>query len=299
MDTEISRRALLVGAVSTALLLVPANQAAASTGRSELRARLRELERSYDGRIGAFALDTANGATATYRAHERFPLLSTFKTLAAAAILRTARRSDPGLLDRLIHWTREDLVPNSPVTEQHVDTGLTVAQLCEAAITRSDNTAGNLLLQQIGGPARVTRFARRLDDPVSRLDRWEVELNNWSPNDQRDTTTPAAMGRNLCKLTIGDALVGEDQERLVGCLRGNTTGNARIRAGLPSNWTIGDKTGSSQSYGAANDIAVAWPPSAEPLILAIYTNRRAPDAAFDNQVIAATATILAGTLGRL
>lgn len=296
MDTHLSRRGLLSAATAAAIILVPL-PAKGADRTSKVRARLRELERSYAGRIGAFALDTGSGATITYRANERFPLLSTFKMLAAAAILRKARSSDPGLLDRLIRWTAADLVPASPVTELHVDTGLTVAQLCDAAITRSDNTAGNLLLEQIGGPSGITRFARRLGDPVTRLDRWEIELNDWSPSERRDTTTPAAMGRDLYALTVDDALVAEDRERLIGWLRANITGGARIRAGLPATWIVGDKTGSSLSYGAANDIAIAWPPGEDPLILAIYTNRNEPGVAFDNQVIANTATILAEALG--
>jgi beta-lactamase class A len=289
MHLDISRRGFLAGTVAAAVALVPAPPAA--------RTRLRDLEASYAGRIGAFALDTATGATVSYRAYERFPLLSTFKALAAAAILRKARRCDPGLLDRLVRWTAEEVLPSSPITAQHVDSGLTVAQLCEAAITVSDNTAGNMLLRQIGGPPGVTRFARQLGDPVTRLDRTETDLNIWNPTEPRDTTAPAEVGRDLAAVTVGRALVPEDQARLIGWLRGSLTGGARIRAGLPSTWTVGDKTGSSTTYGAANDIAIAWPPGAAPLILAIYTNRDAPDAAFDNQVIAGTATILAQALG--
>jgi beta-lactamase class A len=218
--------------------------------------------------------------------------------LASGAILRANERG-PGLLDRLIRWTKDDLVPNSPVTELHVDTGLTIAELCHAAITRSDNTAGNLLLRQLGGPPAITRFARTLGDPVTRLDRWEIELNDWFPGERRDTTVPAAQAHNLRALTLGRALGPAGRERLLGWLRANTTGGARIRAGLPPSWTIGDKTGSSSSYGAANDIAVATPLSGAPLILAIYTNRNAADAPYDNQVIADTATILATALHKL
>ena len=297
MGAEVSRRGLLTGAAASALLLMPAVPAAAADGRRSARGRLRELERSYAGRIGAFALDTGTGAIVAHRAHERFPLLSTFKVLAAGAILRTARQSDPGLLDRLIRWTAADLVPYSPVTELHVDTGLTMAELCHAAITRSDNTAGNLMLRQLGGPSAVTRFARALGDPVTRLDRWEVELNDWSPAERRDTTTPAAMAANLRALTVGRALVGSDRERLIGWLRASVTGDARIRAGLPTTWTVGDKTGTSSSYAAANDLAIAWPPRSAPLIIAVYTNRNAADGVADNAIIASTARILAGALG--
>ncbi|GAA5071421.1 beta-lactamase class A [Thermocatellispora tengchongensis] len=265
-----------------------------------VRRELRELEARFKGRIGAWALDTGTGKTVGNRTGQRFPMLSTFKAVAAAAVLHKARTSDPGLMDRVVRWTAADLKPNSPVTEKHVHDGLTVAELCEAAITRSDNTAANMLLKQIGGPAGLTRYFRSLKDPVSRLDRWETELNDWSPKEKRDTTTPAAMGRDLAALTTGSALDAKDRARLNGWLRANKTGDNRIRAGLPATWTIGDKTGTGGTYGTANDIAVVWPAEGgAPIIMSIYTNRRAADAAAEEQVIAKTAAILARGLGRL
>lgn len=264
-----------------------------ATAQAYAQRELRKLESSFQGRIGAYALNTATGATITYRAYERFGLASTFKAFAAAAILDKARRSDAGLLDRRIRWDRGDLVPNSPVTAKHVATGLTVAQLCEAAIMVSDNTAGNLLLRQIGGPLGLTRYFRSLGDPISRLDRFETELNNWRPGEKRDTTMPAYMGKDLAKLTVGNGLAAPDRARLIGWLHATTTSDHRIRAGLPKGWLVGDKTGTPAAYGGADDIAVAWPPSRAPLIIAIYTNRQSPDAAPTDRIVAATATLLA------
>ncbi|MFI6512314.1 class A beta-lactamase [Streptosporangium sp. NPDC050855] len=269
-------------------------------GEAGVRRELRALEASFKGRIGAYAVDTATGRTISYRSGERFPMLSTFKAVAAAAVLHKARTSDPGLMDRVVRWTAAEVKEHSPITSEHVDDGMTVAALCDAAITHSDNTAGNMLLKQIGGPAGLTRYFRTLKDPISRLDRWETELNDWSPKERRDTTTPASMGRDLRALTAGKALTAKDRERLNGWLIANTTGDARIRAGLPKTWKIGDKTGTSSSYGAGNDIAVIWPRgSAAPVIMAVYTNRRAADGVADNTVIARTATVLARGLGRL
>ncbi|MER6943458.1 class A beta-lactamase [Nonomuraea sp. NPDC000554] len=267
---------------------------------ADARKQLRALETSSKTRIGAYALDTATGKTVAYRSGERFPLASTVKALAAAAVLHKARTSDPGLMERVIRWKAGELKDNSPVTKEHVDDGLTVAQLCEAAITVSDNTAGNLLLKQIGGPAGLTRYFRTLKDPVSRLDRWETELNIWSPKEKRDTTTPASIARDLRQVASGDALDAKDREQLNAWLRATKTGDARIRAGLPKTWIIGDKTGTGSTYGAANDIAVIQTSeSAPPLIMAIYTNRPAADATNDNKVIADTAAILARGLGKL
>lgn len=280
-------------------------EATAAPRRDAVRRRLRRLERAFDGRIGAVAVDAGSGRTIAHRAGERFPLASTFKAFAAAAILRKARRSDPGLLDRVIHYTRDDLNdcgPRecfAPVTEKHLDSGMTVAQLCRAAITHSDNAAANLLLEEIGGPAQMTRFFRSLGDRDSRLDRWEIDLSLWRPGERRDTTTPAAIAADLRKLALGRALHPRDRARFNGWLRANTTGGRRIRAGLPKSWTIGDKTGTGFLHGAANDIAVAQPPRGAPIVIAIYTSRRAAEAATDEATIARTATILARGLNRL
>ncbi|GAA3171557.1 class A beta-lactamase [Nonomuraea roseoviolacea] len=264
--------------------------------------RLRELETAYHGRIGAFAIDTGTGKTLAYRAHERFPSRSTFKAIVCGAILDKARRTDPGLLERTLRWTKDDVVVDSPITglQENIDNGMTVERLCHAAITVSDNTAGNLLLKQIGGPAGLTRYYRSLGDPIGRLDRWEPELNDWKPGERRDTIMPALMARNLQKITLGGALKAEDRDRLNGWLRASVTGTKRIRAGLPADWTVGDKTGGGAgAYAPGSDIAVAWPPTGAPIVIAVYTNRTDPDATMDNGVVSATASVLARGLGRM
>ncbi|MEV0233121.1 class A beta-lactamase [Nonomuraea sp. NPDC050786] len=269
------------------------------SGEAQARKELRALEASFKGRIGAYAIDTATGKTIAYRSGERFALLSTFKAMACAAVLHKARTSEPGLMDKVVHWTAGEIKPNSPTTEKHVKDGLTVGRLCEAAITLSDNTAGNMVLKQLGGPAGLTRYFRTLKDPISRLDRWETELNDWTPKDKRDTTTPAAIARDLRAVTTGNALDAKDREQLNAWLRATKTGDARIRAGLPKTWTIGDKTGTNSAFGGANDIAVVWPAKdAAPIIMAVYTNRAAGEAG-DDTALARTATILARGLGKL
>ncbi|MEU4829587.1 class A beta-lactamase [Streptosporangium sp. NPDC023615] len=278
----------------------PAGTRGSVSAEARAGKELRGLEASFRGRIGAYALDTATGRTVTYRAGERFPMLSTFKAPLCASVLHRARTSEPGLMDRVIRWTAADMTPNSPVTEKHVKDGLTVTRLCEAAMNQSDGTASNLLLGLVGGPAGLTRYFRHLKDPVSRMDRRHPGLNDWTPKDRRDTTTPAAIGRDLRVLTTGRALHAKDRERFVAWLLANTTGAERIRAGLPRSWTVGDKTGTnSDGFGGGNDIAVVWPAKgAAPIIMAIYTNR-APGLPTDNPTIAKTATVLARGLGRL
>ncbi|MFC4529463.1 class A beta-lactamase [Sphaerisporangium dianthi] len=281
------------GATATGEVRAPSPEA-------EARRRLRALEASFAGRIGAYAIDTATGETIGYRSGERFPLLSTFKAVACAAVLHKARTSDPGLMDRVIHWTKDEVVENSPVTEKHVEDGMTVAALCHAAITVSDNTAGNMVLKQIGGPRGLTRYFRTLKDPVSRLDRWETELNDWTLKEKRDTTTPAAMARDLSKVAAGTTLRAADRAQLNAWLRASETGNERIRAGLPQSWIVGDKTGTNATAGLANDVAVVVTSAgAAPVIVTVYTNGKAAGTPSGNKVIAETATILARGLGKL
>ncbi|MEU8485630.1 class A beta-lactamase [Streptomyces sp. NPDC048641] len=284
-----SRRTLLgAAALAPALLSVPGTASAtpSSDTGGDARRRLRELEAGYPGRIGVHALDTGTGAVLAYRAHERFAIASTFKVLAGAAVLRRAREEEPGLLDVLIRYGRDDLVAASPRTEMHLETGMTVRELCDAAITYSDNTAANLLMRRIGGPAGVTAFARSLGDSVTRLDRWETDLNTNIPGDRRDTTTPAAMTADLRALVLGDALHPLDRGQLTRWLVENTTGDKRIRAGLPTGWRVGDKTG-SPAYGGVNDVAVAWPPGGgAPLVVCVYTTRLDPDTPGEDRIAA-------------
>ncbi|MEJ3750141.1 class A beta-lactamase [Actinomycetes bacterium KLBMP 9797] len=287
-SAALSRRSLL-----RAGLVVPIAPMAGSLAGGHL-AELRALERRHGARLGVYATNTRTGATVAYRAAERFPMCSTFKTFAAAAILRDRDR-DGEFLNRVIHYAESDLVPWSPITAEHAGVGMRVSELCAAAICYSDNTAGNLLLHQIGGPGGITRFCRSIGDPHSRLDRYETALNSAVPGDPRDTTTPGAIGRSYRELVLGHALCPADRARLAAWLKANTTSAKRFRAGLPGSWEIGDKTGTG-AYGTANDVGVAWATDGSPLVLAVLSTKDTEDAAPDDALIADTARLLARTL---
>jgi beta-lactamase class A len=290
--TPLSRRSLLkAGLVASTAVLVPAPSASAAA--TPTYSRLRDLEQKYGARLGVYARNTRTGQVVAYRAHERFAMLSTFKTIAAAAVLRDHDHCAP--LDKVIHYPPADLLPNSPITEKHVDTGIAVGDLCAAAIQYSDNAAGNLLLRQLGGPGGLTRFFRTIGDQASRLDRWEIELNSAIPGDPRDTTTPESIGRSYERLTLGGALSAADREQLITWLKGNTTSGERFRAGLPPNWIIADKTGTGD-YAAANDVGIAWTTKKTPIVLAVLSSKPTEDAPVNNALIADTARFLAHTL---
>jgi beta-lactamase class A len=255
--------------------------------------RLAELEQRFDARLGLYALDTGSGRELAHRADERFAMCSVFKALAAAAVLH---RNPPEHLDERVRYGESDLIDPSPIAAQHVADGMTIRELCDAAVRYSDNAAGNLLLADVGGPAGITAFARSLGDEITRLDRNEPELNTAIPGDERDTTTPRAIAGSFRTLVLGDHLDPADRALFTEWLVGNTTGDERIRAGLPAGWRVGDKTGTG-SYGTANDVAVVWPPAAAPIAVAVLTSRATQDATRDNALLAEAAAVVAQELG--
>ena len=292
-----TRRTMLTAgagaALAAALPLTPAHAAPAHVPSGQARQRLRALEREHDARLGAYAYDTGSGRLVTYRADERFPMCSLFKTLGAAAVLRDLDR-DGEFLARRVHYTQEYVKRSgwSPITKDHVADGMTIAELCEYSITHSDNTAANLLLQELGGPTAITRFARSIGDDVTRLDRWEPELNSAEPWRETDTTTPRAIARSYARLVLGGALAPDDRSRLTGWMLANTTSDERFRKGLPADWVLADKTGGGR-YGGNNDAGVAWPPGRPPVVLAVMTTRPEEDATADNALVAGAAEVLA------
>ena len=232
--------------------------------------QLAALEAKTGGRLGVAALDVASGARLAHRDDERFPMCSTFKAMAVAAMLaRVDRGADR--LNRFVPYRRADLLEYAPVTRAHVRAGgMTVGELCAAAIEHSDNTAANLILASIGGPPGWTGFVRSLDDAASRLDRVEPALNDVAPGDTRDTTTPLAMLRDLELTVLGKVLSPASRDRLAGWMVACETGKQRLRAGLPSAWRVGDKTGTCDSHhNTTGDIAVAWAPGG-PMVIASY-----------------------------
>ncbi|MDB5418940.1 MAG: class beta-lactamase [Phenylobacterium sp.] len=254
-----------------ALALTAAGLALPARAAADFNRQIHDLETAAGGRIGVSAIDTGSGRRLRHRADERFPMCSTFKLLAVAAVLH---RVDGGReqLARPIRVDKADVVGWAPVTSKHIGEPLPLETLCEAAMTLSDNGAANLILNALGGPRGVTGYARSLGDPTTRLDRREPELNRVGPGDPRDTTTPDAMAADLRNLALGKALGPQSRERLIAWLVANKTGDESLRAGAPKGWRVGDKTGSGPTRGAVNDVAILWPPGRPPILIAAYTD---------------------------
>ena len=251
-------------------LLLSFLAASAVAGENDAATRIAAVEARIGGRIGVAALDTGNTKHVEHRADERFPMCSTFKFLAAAAVMKRVDEKNEKL-EQFVPYGAKEILEYAPVTKEHLkDGGMTLGALCAAAIEQSDNTAGNLLLDAIGGPSGLTNFVRSLGDRLTRLDRIEPELNSAIPGDERDTTTPAAICSDIQRLLLGDALSEASRRQLEDWLQRNETGGPMIRAGVPKNWILGDKTGRG-SNGATNDIAIMRPPDRAPILLAIYS----------------------------
>jgi beta-lactamase class A len=233
-----------------------------------LPAAFGRLEKTNGGRLGLAVLDSATGERSGYRADERFPMCSTFKFLLVSAVLQRVDRHQE-MLDRSIPIPPKPLLSNSPLTEPHAGGAMTVAALCQAALIRSDNTAANLLLEGIDGPASITHFSRSIGDRVTRLDRMELSLNESLAGDPRDTTSPGAMASDLKSVLLGNVLSSASRDELTLWMQANLTGLERLRAKLPKSWRVADKTGSNGEH-TANDIAVLWPPEKSPIIIAAY-----------------------------
>lgn len=297
MRSPVRRASFFCGAALLPAFLVARPGFAADT----FQVAMDRLETKTGGRLGVAVIDSNGGATRQYRGDERFPMCSTFKLLAAAAVLH---RADTGVesLDARVPYGKSDLLEYAPITSKHVGEGfMTLGALCEAAIELSDNTAANLLLRALGGPSAVTDYARSLGDSVTRLDRTEPTLNTGIPGDPRDTTSPLAMAGDARTILLGNVLSKASRERLAGWLAGSQTGLNLVRAGIPATWRAGDKTGLGGQTNAVgdsdtrNDVAILWPPQRAPLIVAVYlTGCQLPAKQRDATLAAVAAAVTEG-----
>lgn len=271
--TNLSRRTLIGAAAMAAVL-----PAAAKPMIDLDKRKLVELEQKSGGRLGVCVLDTVNNRRLTHRADERFAMCSTFKLPLAAAILRLADQ-DKLKLDTFVPYTKADIVMHAPVTEPNLAKGgMKIRDLAEAAQKQSDNVAANLLLKQLGGPAGFTQFFRDIGDQTTRIDRFEPDMNDVKPGDERDTTTPVAMAETIRKLLVLDLLKPDSRDLLWQWMADTTTGTKRLRAGLPASWRAGDKTGTYLGNEGAkvNDVAIATPPDRPAIIITAYLNTTTP-----------------------
>ncbi|MEI7055267.1 class A beta-lactamase [Nocardioides sp. CCNWLW239] len=289
----LSRRAVLGGAAAAAAVAGTVTVAGGSMAYAADSPSIAALQQKHQRHLGVWAKNLRTGRTVEHRAEERFPMLSTFKTLLAAQILRDLPART---LRQRLTWDAGDVVVNSPITSLTTRNGLTVAQLCEATITRSDNTAANVLMRLVGGPAGVTAFARSLGDEVTRLDRWEPDLNSAIPGDPRDTTTPRAIAQDYTKLLLGNTLARTDRDQLITWMLANQSTVTRFGAGVPAAWRLADKTGGGD-HASRNDVGVTWTPAGAPIVIAALTRSDDPTAVPLDKPLEDIAAVVCAELG--
>lgn len=260
-----------------------------------------DLEEQYEARLGVYAIDTGTGMVVEHRADERFAYASTIKALAVGALLSEKPRT---VLDQTVELGEADLVENSPILEKAVEDGetqLTVREVADAAVRYSDNTAGNLLFDLLGGPEELQGVLRDVGDETTIVSRTEPDLNEAAPGDDRDTSTPAAFAASLRAFMLppeeGQDDVTDDYSRalLTDLMVRNTTGDDLIRAGVPENWEVADKTGAA-AYGTRNDVAVVRRADAAPIVLVIMSSKDEQDAEYDDDLVADAARVVVSTM---
>lgn len=266
-----------------AVLLLHHTGAIAHT--NEIITVAQHLEEKFNAQLGLAVLDLESGQRWEYQADQRFPINSTFKTLACAALLQQV---DDGTekLTRELTFPESELVTYSPITTEYAGRrAIALGELCMATMSMSDNTAANLILKVLGGPEGLTAFTRRIGDKMTRIDRWETQLNTAIPGDLRDTTTPNAMVDNLHRLLFSDLLSRSSRDQLLRWLKSNRVADDLFRAVIPQGWSIADRTGAG-GYGSRSITAVLFPPNRKPIIAAVYLTRTERSFAERNKAIA-------------
>jgi beta-lactamase class A len=258
------------------------------TSTIQIHTKLENLEKKLNGKIGVYAINNNNNQIIAYRENERFPVQSTLKLIGVAALLKASNREIN--LQEKIRYTNNDLITWHPITGKYMDKGMTLEALAEAAISYSDNPAMNLIMKRLGGPKFVTDFAHTIGNKSFNVTHYEGDLNS-NPRVAHDTSTPKDMAISLEKLTMGNILEVSRREQLITWMRNNTTGNKRIRAGVPIGWVVADKTGSGD-YGIANDIGIIWSPLCKSIILAIYTVQNKENAKKRDDIVASTTNVV-------
>nr|WP_233571125.1 class A beta-lactamase [Nocardiopsis sp. Huas11] len=270
----------------------PSASPAASESAAATELDFALLEEEFDATLGVYALDTGSGEAVEYRADDRFAYCSTFKVPLFGVVLE---QTTPEELEKEVPVSEDDLVNWDPIAEQHVGGTMSLYELGNAALRHSDNAAANLLLEELGGPEALDAALEEIGDDVINVDRIEPDLSEGAPGDERDTSTPRAMATTLEAFTLGDVLPEDESETIVEMMRGNTTGDDLIRAGVPDDWEVGDKTGSG-GYGTRNDIAVLWPPEGDPIVLAVMSTRGQEGAEHDDALIAQATEVVVDAL---
>ncbi|KTT85762.1 BlaZ-like penicillin-hydrolyzing class A beta-lactamase [Mammaliicoccus sciuri] len=274
----------LILMIASILLLSACNTADATTQD------LKKVEDKYDANIGVYALNTATDKEITFNEDKRFAYASTFKAVSSAMLLEKIPHNK---LNKKVHVSKEDIVPYSPVLEKFINKDITIKKLIEATMLYSDNTANNMIIEELGGYKEVNKRLKSLDDKTTKPSRMEPELNNYDPKNNRDTSTPQAFGKTLNKLINDGRLSKENKTFLIDLMINNKSGDTLIKKGAPKNFKVADKSGQAITYASRNDVAFVYPKGeSKPIVLVIFTNKEGKTDKPNDKVVSETAKVV-------
>ncbi|KTT83107.1 BlaZ-like penicillin-hydrolyzing class A beta-lactamase [Mammaliicoccus sciuri] len=251
---------------------------------------LKKVEDKYDANIGVYALNTATDEEITFNEDKRFAYASTFKAVSSAMLLEKTPHNE---LNNKVHVSKEDIVPYSPVLEKFINKDITIKKLIEATMLYSDNTANNMIIEELGGYKEVNKRLKSLDDKTTKPSRMEPELNIYDPKSNRDTSTPQAFGKTLNKLINDGRLSKENKAFLIDLMINNKSGDTLIKKGAPKNFKVADKSGQAITYASRNDVAFVYPKGeSKPIVLVIFTNKEGKTDKPNDKVVSETAKVV-------
>lgn len=251
---------------------------------------LKKVEDKYDANIGVYALNTATDEEITFNEDKRFAYASTFKAVSSAMLLEKTPHNE---LNKKVHVSKEDIVPYSPVLEKFINKDITIKKIIEATMLYSDNTANNMIIEELGGYKEVNKRLKSLDDKTTKPSRMEPELNNYDPKNNRDTSTPQAFGKTLNKLINDGRLSKENKAFLIDLMINNKSGDTLIKKGAPKNFKVADKSGQAITYASRNDFAFVYPKGeSKPIVLVIFTNKEGKTDKPNDKVVSETAKVV-------
>ncbi|MDQ7131232.1 BlaZ-like penicillin-hydrolyzing class A beta-lactamase [Mammaliicoccus sciuri] len=251
---------------------------------------LKKVEDKYDANIGVYALNTANDKEITFNEDKRFAYASTFKAVSSAMLLE---KTPHNKLNKKVHVSKEDIVPYSPVLEKFINKDISIKKLIEATMLYSDNTANNMIIDELGGYKEVNKRLKSLDDKTTKPSRMEPELNNYNPKSNRDTSTPQAFGKTLNKLIKDGRLSKENKAFLIDLMINNKSGDTLIKKGAPKNFKVADKSGQATTYASRNDVAFVYPKGeSKPIVLVIFTNKESKTDKPNDKVVSEIAKVV-------
>lgn len=251
---------------------------------------LKKVEDKYDANVGVHALNTATNEEITFNEDKRFAYASTFKAVSSSMLLEKTPHNE---LNKKVHVSKEDIVPYSPVLEKFINKDITIKKLIEATMLYSDNTANNMIIEELGGYKEVNKRLKSLDDKTTKPSRMEPELNNFDPKSNKDTSTPKAFGKTLNKLINDGRLSKENKAFLIDLMINNKSGDTLIKKGAPKNFKVADKSGQAITYASRNDVAFVYPKGeSKPIVLVIFTNKEGKTDKPNDKVISETAKVV-------